>query len=403
MNRKLIQAIGVGVTATTFSALAGDMSVAAPTPANNGNWCDTFKGIGTIYKDTSNPYIQEVKFFGRAHYQFSHTDGDYNGTDFHSNGGELRRLRFGTSIKFLNDFKLVGRVNLEDGGYRDDSLAYDNFDELYLTYNVGDLGSFEDVSLTYGRMKVSVGGEEHMSSKKIKTVERSNLNNTYGSIRPTGLMAKAGLGGVTYSVGIFSTDTGPIDPVTDDFAKRDALGDWNEGIAYYASAEFEVASGDVIADFLYNDADSSDEDAIGYEWVASLSHMTEIGNWDLLLNATYGESHAGDSVYGVVVMPSTFLIEDKLEAVVRYQYAGSNDGDGLKINSRAVRNSYSDYTNGATSIDSGDENHTIYAGLNYYLCDHNAKVMLGAEYETLDGDGVDLEATTLWAAFRMYF
>ncbi|MDB4142656.1 OprO/OprP family phosphate-selective porin [Akkermansiaceae bacterium] len=401
MNKKLIQAIGAGVTATTLSAFAGDMSVAPPAPVNNGNWCDALQGIGTIYKDKNNPYIQEIKVFGRAHYQFSSTDGEYKSytddeykeTDFDSNGGELRRLRFGTSIKFLNDFKLVGRVNLESGGYRTDKLEFANFDELYLTYNVGDLGAFEDVSFTYGRLKLAFGGEEHMSSKKIKTVERSNINNTYGGPRPTGLMANAGLGGVNYSVGIFNTDSG-----------RDALGDWNEGIAYYASAEFEVASGDVIADFLYNDADSSDEDLFGYEWAASLTYMTEIGNWDLLLNATYGEDHGGDSSYGLVIMPSTFLIEDKLEAVVRYQYAGSDDGNGLGINSRAVRNSFADETGpGGARIAGGDENHTIYAGLNYFLCDHNAKVMVGAEYETLDGTGVDLEATTLWAAFRMYF
>ncbi|MDB4522489.1 porin [bacterium] len=158
MNRKLIQAIGTGVTATTLSAFAGDMSVAPPAPVNNGNWCDALQGIGTIYKDKNNPYIQEIKVFGRAHYQFSSTDGEYNGTDFDSNGGELRRLRFGTSIKFLNDFKLVGRVNLESGGYRTDKLEFANFDELYLTYNVGDLGAFEDVSFTYGRLKLAFGG-----------------------------------------------------------------------------------------------------------------------------------------------------------------------------------------------------------------------------------------------------
>ncbi|MDA7672727.1 OprO/OprP family phosphate-selective porin, partial [Akkermansiaceae bacterium] len=377
MNKKLIQAIGAGVTATTLSAFAGDMAVTPPAPVNNGNWCDALQGIGTIYKDKNNPYIQEIKVFGRTHYQFSSTDGEYNGTDFDSNGGELRRLRFGTSIKFLNDFKLVGRVNLESGGYRTDKLEFANFDELYLTYNVGDLGAFEDVSFTYGRLKLAFGGEEHMSSKKIKTVERSNINNTYGGPRPTGLMANAGLGGVNYSVGIFNTDSG-----------RDGLGDWNEGIAYYASAAFEVSSGDVIADFLYNDANvPNDQDVFGYEWAASLTYMTEIGNFDLLLNATYGEDHGGDSSYGLVIMPSTFLIEDKLEAVVRYQYAGSNDGNGLRINSRAVRNSFRDDT--GAGVAGGDENHTIYAGLNYFLCDHNAKVMVGAEHETLDGTGVD--------------
>ncbi|MEJ6728643.1 MAG: hypothetical protein QNK83_05690, partial [Akkermansiaceae bacterium] len=110
MNKKLIQAIGVGVSATTLSAFAGDMSLAppAPAPVNNGNWCDALQDIGTLYKDKSNPYIQEIKVFGRAHYQFSYVDGENNNVDFSEDGGELRRFRFGTSIKFLNGFKLLG-------------------------------------------------------------------------------------------------------------------------------------------------------------------------------------------------------------------------------------------------------------------------------------------------------
>ncbi|MDA7684191.1 OprO/OprP family phosphate-selective porin [bacterium] len=394
MNKKLIQAIGAGVTATTLSAFAGDMAVTPPAPVNNGNWCDALQGIGTIYKDKNNPYIQEIKVFGRAHYQFSSTDGEYNGTDFDSNGGELRRLRFGTSIKFLNDFKLVGRGNFEEGEYRNDEIGYDSMDELYLEYGLGDFAGFEDVTIGYGRYKVAFGGEEHISSKKIKTVERSNINNFYAPRRSTGFLVGASRGDIDLTVGIFSTD------------RDQTLGQWDQGVAYYASAGFEALSGNVTVDFIYNDANPVEDQTFGYEWATSVTHQSEFGNWDLFLNATYGETHAGSNVYGVVVMPSTFLIEDKLEAVVRYQYAASDAVDGFSINSRNVRNAAGAHRSN-TQIASGDENHTLYAGLNYYLCDHNAKVMVGVEYETLDGgtaaNPVDLEATTLWAAFRMYF
>ncbi|MDA7877795.1 OprO/OprP family phosphate-selective porin, partial [Akkermansiaceae bacterium] len=370
MNKKLIQAIGTGVTATTLSAFAGDMAVTPPAPVNNGNWCDALQGIGTIYKDKNNPYIQEIKVFGRAHYQFSSTDGEYNGTDFDSNGGELRRLRFGTSIKFLNDFKLVGRGNFEEGEYRNDEIGYDSMDELYLEYGLGDFAGFEDVTIGYGRYKVAFGGEEHISSKKIKTVERSNINNFYAPRRSTGFLVGASRGDIDLTVGIFSTD------------RDQTLGQWDQGVAYYASAGFEALSGNVTVDFIYNDASLVEDQTFEYEWATSVTHQSEFGNWDLFLNATYGETHAGSNVYGVVVMPSTFLIEDKLEAVVRYQYAGSDDGNALDINDRAVWDSYEDF-NGGGAIIGGDENHTIYAGLNYYLCDNNAKVMVGAEYETL--------------------
>ncbi|MDB4525633.1 OprO/OprP family phosphate-selective porin [Akkermansiaceae bacterium] len=390
MNKKLIQVIGVGVTATTLSAFAGDMSVAPPAPVNNGNWCDTLQGIGTLYKDKNNPYIQEIKVFGRAHYQFSYVDGENNNVDFSEDGGELRRLRFGTSIKFLNGFKLLGRANLEKGGFRSDQVGYSSMDELYLEYGLGDVAGFEDVTIGYGRYKVAFGGEEHMSSKKIKTVERSNINNFYAPNRSTGVLVKGSRGDIDYAVSVFSTDA------------DQTLGQWDEGIAYYGSAMFDALGGAMTVDFVYNDANPVvDEDTFGYEWAASVTHESEIGNWDLFLNATYGETHGGAGVYGLVVMPSTFLIEDKLEAVVRYQYAASDDPNSLGINSRSVRNSAA--ADGFPITNRGDENHTIYAGLNYFLCDHNAKVMIGAEYETFDGPATDVEATTLWAAFRMYF
>ena len=54
--------------------------------------------------------------------------------------------------------------------------------------------------------------------------------------------------------------------------------------------------------------------------------------------------------------------------------------------------------------DKGSENHTLYAGLNYYLCGNNSKSSSGCEYETMEQeDGDDADATTLWAAYRMYF
>ncbi|MEJ6728984.1 MAG: hypothetical protein QNK83_07450, partial [Akkermansiaceae bacterium] len=128
----------------------------------------------------------------------------------------------------------------------------------------------------------------------------------------------------------------------------------------------------------------------------------EIGDIDLFLNATYGRTHGGNDVYGFVVMPSTELIKNKLEAVVRYQYANA-DASVFKINKRNVRNARSADSGVAQAINTGDLNHTIYAGLNYFLCEDHAKFQIGAEYETLTGRFTDVEATTLWAAFKLDF
>ena len=66
-----------------------------------------------------------------------------------------------------------------------------DLDVAELTYSAGDILGFEDVALTYGRQKFKFSQEAHTSSKKIKTIERSNIANFfYGSYRPTGVTSQ---------------------------------------------------------------------------------------------------------------------------------------------------------------------------------------------------------------------
>ncbi|MDB4377911.1 OprO/OprP family phosphate-selective porin, partial [Akkermansiaceae bacterium] len=378
---------------TTVGAFAGDTFQETAPPENNGDWCDRFEDLGDLYKDKKNPYIQEVDLFFRAHYQFGYTDGDNLGQDFSGDGGEFRRFRVGAAIEFLDGFKLVSRINIQEGGFRDDKIGYDDFDQLYLEYGFGDVGVFENVTLGYGRYKIAFGGEEHNSSAEIKTVERSNLNNFFAPDRSTGFTLEAEYGDAAMTFGVFTTD------------EEEALADWNAGTAYFASVDFDLGKDhNLILDFLYNDTNpasnpASKIDSIGYEWAASVTHLSEIGDIDLFLNATYGRTHGGNDVYGFVVMPSTELIKNKLEAVVRYQYANA-DARVFEIYKRNVDN-VADAD--GVGIGAGDLNHTIYAGLNYFLCEDHAKFQIGAEYETLTGRFTDVEATTLWAAFKLDF
>ena len=373
------------------TAFAGETSVKETTPPptpSSGDWCHTLKTFGKVYSNKSNPYIQELKFFGRFQWQYGSVFDaeDFSGIDQSDDFTELRRFRIGTQIKFLNHFKLKVNANLEDGGPNDTSLGYHSLDEAKLTFSAGDILGLEDVHFTYGRHKFTFSEEAHTSSKKIKTIERSNIANYfYGSSRPTGLTLSGKKGGVAGTIGIFSTDTDL------------ELAGWNEGIAYYANLQFDAAGGNVNLDFIYNNANAGDVDTFGYHWGASAAYTRTVGNWEIMANILYGEKHNGEAVYGFVFMPSTFLIEDRLEAVFRYQFAGS-DGDNLKMSSRYAKRA------GGNLGSKGDENHSLYAGLNYYLCGHNAKFQLGLEYETMhQQDGDDADALTAWLAYRMYF
>lgn len=381
-------------TALTSSAFAGEV---APAPTDDtASACDLWKSIGKVYESPENPYIQEVELSGRVHWQYGYTEGEsVEGQDFDEQYTELRRLRAGVEVHFLNKFELEASVNLEQGGPDNHRFGMEDFDQVTLTYVAGDVLGLENVELTYGRQRFVLGAESHISSRKIKTVERSNIGNFFTSgKRPTGLSISAEKEEFEFTAAVYSTE--------DD---SDFIGGWNDDQSYY----FGVERGGWQADFLYNDvqttagAKAGSVEAVGddifeYRWATSLGYTAEIGRWEVLLNGIYGEQLNNEEVYGVVVMPSTFLIEDKLEFVARYQYAGS-EGDNLELTKR-----YAGEAGNPEKGEDGSENHTVYTGLNYYLCDDRAKVMAGVEYETLERENREkANAVTFWTALRIYF
>ncbi len=400
----------IGAVALTGTAVAG--SAVAPVQeaaSHSGSFCETIQNIGKVYKDSTNPYIQEVSIFGRFQAQYAYLDGnDQNGDDFNQHFDEARRVRLGAKVKAFNGFEFKANINLvkddrPKGGDRD--WGYDSFDEAKATYSFGDLMGLQDVKVSYGRHKIGVGFEAHESSKKIKTVERSALSNTIYGPRYTGLLLSGKRAGVAGTVGVLSLD------------KSRFVGNWDAGTAIYASARFEALQGTVILDAFYNldygDA-SKDQIGVGYEQAYSASWLGDVRGWDFAANVVVGDkgsdadaggAERGGAFWGLVLQPSRFLIEDKLEFVTQYQYQGSSSDAGIRANSRYL--SRIESKNASVDINSrrGDAHHSIYAGLNYHFCGHNSKIMTGIQYEKLDtpagSDNVD--ATSLWAAYRLYF
>jgi len=396
-KNNLIPTVGACFAATTAGILAGDLSdtktvVNEPSGKSSGDWCETLQNIGKIYDDNDNPWIQEVEFSGRIHQQWGHTDGSEFGRNFSNDGYELRRLRLGMDVKFLDGFTLSSSVNFERSDFRDTSIGYDGLNQLHLEYDFGDLGAFKKVDLGYGRYKLGFGGEEGMSSNKIKTIERSLLNDEFAGERVTGARGSFEVGdNIDFLFGVYTTDEDP-----------EAFGSWNGGVLYHLGTDFDALGGHLDLQGFYNDASKTENEVLDYRWALTATYETEIGIFDLFTNVTYGEDYNGDTVYGFVIMPSTELIKNKLEAVVRYQWARSEDGD-LRPQKRNVATVATDDFGFGIELPKGEKNHNLYAGLNYFLCDHNAKAMLGVEYEINEGLGADTEATTIWGALRFSF
>ena len=387
----------LGAAGASFSSDAGSGKKKKKKKKDGpGDWCETLQDFGELYdvKKKKHPYIHEIEIFGRYQQQWIYSDGTDRGRSFHGGGQQLRRFRVGASMKFFRRWELQGRINLENGSFNDTRLRHDNFDNLIILYKPKDIGPLDDPVFGYGLTKIDFGGEWYTSSRRIKTVERSNLSNIFSPSRATGFFGATELENPIRDLdilwGVFSTRE-----------QNYALADWSGGRAYFGSVRTKLWGGKIRGDFIYVDATDDEDEVFGFQWATSLTYECEIGRWDLFFNSTYGREEDGD-IYGFVFLPSTFLIEDRLELVFRYQWAHSTELQ-LRPGKRNNMSPRSVALADGVIVAKGDDNHSFYGGLNYYFCEDNLKLMFGVEYETLTGGITDFEATTVWGALRFYF
>lgn len=402
-QNKRLTMTAVGLAAAGGAVLAGESNPQVTSSGEGGDWCNLLtEQLGApLYSNDDAMLIQAVKLFGRAQVQFASTDIDgVNGNDESETFDEVRRLRLGTQWQVLKHFKVkVNAYMVNDGRPKGGSrtFGYQRLDEALVSFDAGALlggGVLDGVNVSAGRHKVRMSYEVHTSSKKIKTVERSAVANKVYPSRLTGITARKSTGNFSGTIGVFSTASTP------------ELASDTDGLALYANGTWKLENGDsLIADFLHNDAYGTGDNEVGlYDWALALAYLTERNGWDVLLQGTLGdngddgEGERGGNFWGFVALASRDLT-DKLEAVVRYSYQGSDEAQGIATNSRYLRRNHGADVGGGR----GDEHHSLYAGLNYYACGHNAKIMSGVEWETLQTMGGDVDALTLWLAFRTYF
>ncbi|QTN32440.1 hypothetical protein HZ994_08890 [Akkermansiaceae bacterium] len=406
LKNAIVLGLAIGLPAI---ATAGPASPLAEAPASNpGDWCSWLQSKpGTIYKNAENPFLQSFNIGARFQYQTAYVDGqDVNGRDFTDTYDDYRRVRIETKTEFLRYFTAKIGINAVSdnrnnpaGGGLD--WPYEDFDEAYVNFNIKKafgVDAFDTLDVQYGRHKFNMTEEVHMSSKEIYTIERSAIaNKLYGSPnRATGLTLNGSVGAWSATLGIFSGE--------DD---SEFIGGWNDGQAYYFSGAYQHSEElRFVLDFVQNDQSGAD-DYLGYDWATALNAIYDDGRFGTLATLVVGENNGlnparGGSFHGLVVMPWYWIMEDKLQAVFQYQYAGSQRDQGIRTNSRYVRSQHDNplVNDGGGR---GDELHTLYAGLNYLICGDNAKIMAGIEYSTLNTPAGDMDAFTYSLAFRTYF
>ncbi|GHC61754.1 porin [Roseibacillus persicicus] len=391
--------------------VAGELEFAeslSSEPQSQGNfWADLAEG--QLYKNKDNPWISSVKVEGRAHYQAAWVDGnDTDGNGFSGDFEEFRRFRVGTEIDFLTAFEVSVGVNLvDDERYEDGdlSMGVEDYANAYLRLSVDklfDLLFLDELEFTYGRQKVRVGYEAHRSSNELITVERSALSNRIrgeGS-RRTGFLLGAEKDDFTLNLGVFSHD------------RSDFVGSWNHGHFYYGSLQWDLSKQwTLLIDGIINEGQGPDE-ALGYDWVTSLSVLYEKKRFGMSFNLAMGDN--GDArnqvfdedrqgaFYGAVFTPWCWILEDRLQLVGQAQYQISDESEGIRLADRYLI-PFHDAGTAEVNNGRGDEHFSAYLGLNFHPWKGESRVMVGVQYDDLQTPDGNLDAITTFLAFRTSF
>ncbi len=377
----------IGATVVSLAAIVASPAIAGQPveskavvepKAESASLCESIFALPTLYKNNDNPVIQKFAIIGRYQGQYYYLDSNQGDAD----DWENRRARIGAAAQLFHDFKFSFNLNLGIDG--DSDRFFEDLEDGTLSWEPS-----KKLSISVGKQKAPITPEWRTSSTKILTFERSLLVNQIVPNKMGGVLVASELeSGLLLDAGIYSGST------DDDWAWPTFDG----GPAAFASVGYKSkAFGTARAEFLYVDDDESSNLSKGFDNVFSVSYENRWDAFGLSANGIYATGAEASDVFGVTVIP-TYDITEKLQAVARYQYAGAERSDGLRLQSRYEREAPD------LSVSTGDSYHAIYAGLNYFICGHNLKLMAGAEFATMDqSNGDNYESVTFLTGVRLFF
>ena len=335
---------------------------------------EPFPDLGLLYRSDSNPYVQEVWALGRYHGQYWDTGGSA-GTE---EGYEHRRFRLGGQARLFNN--LTVHAQMVSGS--DFEPFYNGFTELWAGWRFSDA-----LIVTVGQQKHRFTHDRNVSSRYLNHLERSMLTNMFGADYTPAVTVSGRANRWSYYGGVFSNATGRD--------MREAFTTFDSGYSLLATVTRDV--GDLLpldsaflnVSFVHSDANKKATNLNRYEQgFASALILTE-GPASLITEITAGLGSDNGDAIGLNLQPGYFLTRRVL-VVARYQLAGSNDDNGLSAQRRYEREA---------NLSRGDVYQAGYAGLNYHLAEHRAKLMTGIEYASLDGE----HSWTASVALRLFF
>ncbi|WAC20662.1 porin [Luteolibacter sp. SL250] len=382
----------------------------------------------TLYKDSSNPILQEFSLQGRLQVQsiYGEADGDsYNTSDWKGGNGtandlktwgndiEVRRAYLGFKSKWFSSVKLEGQIDINTDGrdLQGNDPYYGDIYDLYAVY-----GTTDQFNVGIGKQELKITREQEISSKEIVTFERSLVANMLhpGNLTGVWVTGKNVADHWLYEVAVYGADQA-----------REFSG-FGHGALYFGKIGYDYSAQSgldtAVVSFRYthnsnpgfqsdkNDGWFGQPTSPAFTDTLSLSNEIQSGRFGLTVDMNYGFGFSGQAdrngnssvnvnqsdVFGLTIIP-TYFIAPGLQLVGRLQFATSADPDGIQVGSRYERLAAS----GTGARGRGNTYTAQYVGLNWYLYGHKLKVMNGIEFSQLGGG--DYDGYTAMTGLRMAF
>lgn len=336
-----------------------------------------------LYKDKDG-FIEQWDLLGRFDLQYGHLDSDRGDVERF----EVRRLRIGTSVEFLDDWRLKVVANMTDGSH----VRYGGLNSAYVRYRPS-----KNLKFKLGKQTARFGQEWSTPSMDLGVIERSLLVNQVRPRRAVGVTMEGDWKDWSFELGAFSGD---VDR---------GFGDFDAGMFYLASIGYDLTEifdwwkdFDWRIDYLYNDGHRRNTAAKRYSHSLSTSVYLRKKRFRMAAEAIYVDGMQGrPDAWGFLVTPSWEVIDNKLDAVLRYHYARAEGRDGLRLQTR-----YDGLAPNLSDRGRGEEFHSLYLGLNYHLAKDRATLMTGVQWSHMHdhfGDGGDFSGFTFLTALRFGF
>jgi phosphate-selective porin OprO/OprP len=360
---------------TVAIILTSSLSLAETAPQPEGiSLGDKLENLGRIYKNSSDPVIQELWLLGRYHGQYHWSEANTGEDD----GYESRRTRLGSQARIFKDATL--HAQMVSGS--DIQPFYNGFTELWAQWSFS-----PEIALTIGQQKNRFTHDRNASSRYLNYLERAMVTNMFNVDYTPAVTLQGKVRDTSYYTGVFSNATGQN--------MGRAFGDLDSGYSLIAAVYQDLGTllkldtVTAYTSYIHSNASSSATNMNNFDDGLSSALIITEGDSALVSEITAGIDGQRGNVVGLNLQP-TYFFNRSWQLATRYQIALSNSSDGLNPQRRYERE---------IGMPAGQRYQAGYLGLNYYIAKHRLKLMTGVEYSRMDG----AEAWTASTMARFYF